>query len=493
MLKVNGWATMNGGTTGGKGGSVVTVNTAGGFRNEISGTTPKIIQVSGTIDIGYAVVGSNKTIVGIGTDAKTIGTIRLEGSRNIIIKNLNISNSGGDGIAAAGATNFFISLCTPNNCADGCIDVTKGSDYYTIEWCKFYYDADLGHNFPNLIGSSDTDPDQGKLKGTFHHNYYWKYCTDRMPRVRFGRQHVYNNYYDPAVDQKVSALITAAIGSEVLAENNHFESGDDAFELREDGKLLGRGNTYGSKYIGERNNGNATTVFTPPYPYSLQTADTLGAIVRSSAGVDGDSDLSEEGGGGTDPEPPIPPPVETKPLAIVMEDADIVELPKDFASFNTFVNNLRKGTYDISITATGNGETATDTKKIFVTGDGTTPPGDSLITGFKLIDAAYDKEVVDLVENGSYSLTKYGRRLNVKAIVADTSVKSVKFTLSGMQSKVYTDKAQPFALHGDDGNGNYYAGTWNPPPLGNYTLVAVPIDSAGKELVSSTVNFSFIK
>jgi len=487
MLKVNGWATQNGGTTGGKGGSVVTVDTAGGFRNEISGTTPKIIQVKGTIDIGYAVVGSNKTIVGLGTDAKTIGTIRLEGSKNVIIKNISCSNPGGDGIAAAGASNFFISHCSPNNCTDGCIDVTKGSDYYTIEWCKYWYDRDFGHNFCNLVGSNDTDPDQGKLKGTFHHNYYWKYCVDRMPRVRFGKVHVYNNFYDPAVDQKVSSIITAAIGSEVLAENNHFESGDDAFEIREDGKLLGRGNTYGSKYIGEQNNGNVISVFTPPYPYELNAANTLGYLVRDKAGVDGDSDLTEEGGG---TQPPIPP-VEIKPLAIVMEDADIVELPKDFASFNTFVNNLRKGTYDISITATGNGETATDTKKIFVTGDSTVPVG-SLITGFKLIDAAYDKEVVDLVENGSYSLVKYGRRLNVKAIVTDISVKSVKFVLSGTQSKTYTDKAQPFALHGDDGNGNYYAGTWNPPPLGNYTIVATPIDSTGKELASSTVNFSFV-
>lgn len=489
MLKVNGWASMNGGTTGGKGGAVVSVSNATDFKSAVSGDVPKIVQVNGTIVIGYVVVGSNKTIVGIGTDAKTVGTIRLEGSKNVIIKNISCSNPNGDGIAAAGASNFFITHCSPNNCSDGCIDVTKGSDYYTVEWCKFWYDKDYGHNFCNLIGSSDTDPDKDKLKGTFHHNYYWKYCVDRMPRVRFGKLHVYNNFYDPAVDQKVSALITTAIGSEVLAENNQFESGDDAFEIREDGKILGRGNRYGTKYIGEKTAGNATSVFTPPYPYSLNDTDVLGAVVRDKAGVDGDSDLSED----TTPIPePIPiPPAEEEPLAVILDDDAVVELPKDVHSFTTLIDKLKEGSYTVTVTCSGVNETATQTKKILVIGD-KTAAGISLVRGFKLINAGTDQEVADMVEGGSYSVKQYGPKLNIKAIVDSALVANVRFNLTGAQSKTYTDKGQPFSLQGDDGKGNYYYGTWNPPGLGQYKLTATPIDGTGKELEPATINFSFV-
>jgi pectate lyase len=493
MLKVNGWAAMNGGTIGGKGGVTVNVSNENDFKAAVSGTTPKIVQVNGTIAIGYAMVGSNKTIVGIGMDAKTIGTIRLEGSKNIIIKNLNTSNPNGDGIAAAGATNFFITHCTPNNCSDGCIDVTKGSDYYTIEFCKFYYDQMALHNFCNLVGANDAETgDKGKLKGTFHHNFYWKYCADRMPRVRFGQVHCYNNFYDPAVDQKVSSLITAAIGSEVLAENNQFESGDDAFEIREDGKLLGRGNTYGSKYIGEKNNGNATSVFTPPYPYDLNAPESLGLLVRDKAGVDGDSDLTE---GSTTPIPqPEPEPPADEPLELILDDDVVVQLPKNVHSFTGIVAKLKEGSYDLKVIVSGVGETVEQTKKILVLGDKTiTPPEDSAVKGFKLINAGTDSEVADLVEGGSYSVSQYGPKINIKAQVDDLAVANVKFTLSGTQSKEYIDKGRPFALHGDDGHGNYYYGTWNPPPLGNYKLIATPIDTAGKEMAGRTVNFSFIR
>jgi len=296
---VNGYASLNGGTTGGYGGEIVIVKTKDEFRNAISGTTTRIVYVDGTIEIGYATVGSNKSIIGLGLTAKTIGTIRLEGSKNIIIKNIICTNPTGDGIAAAGSTNFLISHCTIYNCGDGCIDVIKGSNYYTIEWNYFYYDKAGDHNFTNLVGSDNNDPDQGKLNGTFHHNYYGKYCIDRMPRVRFGKVHVYNNYYDPAVDVKVSALITAAISSQILAENNHFESGDDGFEYREDGKILGRGTTYGAKYIGEKNKGNTTTMFTPPYNYIL---DSTAIPAKTGAGVNGDTSTT-----GVVTEPPADP------------------------------------------------------------------------------------------------------------------------------------------------------------------------------------------
>jgi pectate lyase len=53
------------------------------------------------------------------------------------------------------------------------------------------------HDKTNLIGASDTATVAngfGLLGVTVHHNYY-KHARQRMPRVRFGKVHVYDNVY----------------------------------------------------------------------------------------------------------------------------------------------------------------------------------------------------------------------------------------------------------------------------------------------------------
>ncbi|MBX0335444.1 T9SS type A sorting domain-containing protein, partial [Pontibacter sp. HSC-14F20] len=46
--------------------------------------------------------------------------------------------------------------------------------------------------------------------------------------------------------------------------------------------------------------------------------------------------------------------------------------------------------------------------------------------------------------------------------------------------------AAPYALHGDDGRGNYYFGNWNPPATGTYTLTATPYAGANGTGVAGT-------
>jgi hypothetical protein len=85
-------------------------------------------------------------------------------------------------------------------------------------------------------------------------------------------------------------------------------------------------------------------------------------------------------------------------------------------------------------------------------------------------------------------------KCNIRAISSTTG--SVKFLLGGTQSKTSTDNAAPFALHGDDGSGNFFYGNWNPPAVGTYTLKATPYSSdnaGGTAGTSKTITFTITK
>ncbi len=120
-----------------------------------------------------------------------------------------------------------------------------------------------------------------------------------------------------------------------------------------------------------------------------------------------------------------------------------------------------------------------------------TPPTGSSITGFTLVSAHTEKDVMSIANGATISLAKIGEaKLNIRANTA-SSLTSVKFELSGAQSKTYTDKAAPFALHGDS-NGNYYYGNWAPPALGTYTLKATPY-SGSTAGTPYTIKFTITK
>lgn len=71
---------------------------------------------------------------------------------------------------------------------DGLVDIKKASDYITISYSKF-----SNHDKTMLIGSSDSDA--GDYRITFFRNQF-QYIGQRAPRVRFGKVHLLNNYYD---------------------------------------------------------------------------------------------------------------------------------------------------------------------------------------------------------------------------------------------------------------------------------------------------------
>ncbi|RYZ94124.1 MAG: hypothetical protein EOP47_28470 [Sphingobacteriaceae bacterium] len=88
-----GYANVNGKTTGGKGGTVVTVSTLAELRKyALLDTLPRIIKVSGNIiDTGICYIKSNKTIIGLPGSSLTGVALSVYTEHNVIIKNMTIS------------------------------------------------------------------------------------------------------------------------------------------------------------------------------------------------------------------------------------------------------------------------------------------------------------------------------------------------------------------------------------------------------------------
>lgn len=293
---------FGGAATGGQGGTVVTVTTAADleYYAEIP-ETPYIILIDGVLSIGSSLeICSNKTLRGLNPSAALIGQVGFQNrSSNIIIERLNITNPNGegegDGISLKQEiSNVLITHCTVYDCEDGCLDITNQSDLVTVSWCKFYYTSDTGHNFVNLIGSSDKQTgDRGKLRVTMHHNWWSSLCKERMPRVRYGQVHVYNNYYDGEL-LAGGYCIGVGVESHLRVENNYFEQvwmpwknyyADTGYP---DGEIgWNEGNIFDNCSEPTWAVNRYDTIFVPPYEYTLDKGELVPAIVRWGAGADG--------------------------------------------------------------------------------------------------------------------------------------------------------------------------------------------------------------
>lgn len=91
----DGFAALNGGTTGGSGGTLVTVSNQADLERYAKASGKYVVKVSGRINLspkGLEVdVANDKTIIGIGANAEISGGgFRVINRRNVIIRNLRI-------------------------------------------------------------------------------------------------------------------------------------------------------------------------------------------------------------------------------------------------------------------------------------------------------------------------------------------------------------------------------------------------------------------
>jgi len=299
-FSMTGYATVNGGTTGGAAGTTVIVSTLEEIQAHVGVRSgPRILQVRGTIDLGKSSVriGDNKTIIGLGDDATLVGSLKAYRNNNIIIRNLRLTNPNRtgdkDGLTLQECLNVWVDHCTFVDCADGSLDIAHGADWITVSWCKFYYtEAANNHRFVNLIGHSDKNggKDTGKLHVTFHHNWWGELCHERMPRLRFGRVHSFNNYFNAPGN---NYCIRAARDSEVRLENNYFHDVRNPWEVYvttgSKGKVFASGNELVGTSISASGGKSllvpgTDVVFEPAYTYLLDEAKQVRDLVTKHAG-----------------------------------------------------------------------------------------------------------------------------------------------------------------------------------------------------------------
>lgn len=433
-------------------GTPITVSDSAAFVQAVKGSTSRVIQVLGKFNIGYCMVGSNLTIVGVGTNATVVGTLRIENSKNVLVQYLNCTTpkegTTWDAIAIATSSDVLIDHCNIYDWRDGGCDITKQSTNVEVRWCHFWFTYAWEHPLAMLIGSDPNAPDAGYLKVKVHHNFFDRGIWDRYPFGRLGEIAVWNNVYRGTSSYNPQAsYITAAQNVKFYSRNNVFIDGEDPYIKKESG---GQINAAGDLFYPAVTKVVIYTdaSFTPNYELTdLMTAAVAESKVMNGAGVvvaePPPSGGGGDGGGG---------------------NADTTVTCK----------------YDTVITR------HCDTMIVIKPAP---EPGPDKVE-FALIDAVTEQALFNIQEGQVIKLTGLANlKLNMRAITPNDITK-VKFVLSGKQSKNYTDGASPFALHGDDGNGNYYYGNWNPPAIGLYKLVVTPYKGTVAQ-PDVVVNFSF--
>ncbi|WP_049577347.1 pectate lyase family protein [Streptomyces sp. SBT349] len=273
-----GWATQNGGTDGGAGGTTVTVSSASALVSAAQQSGPRIIQVSGTINLsGMNDVGSEKTIVGLSGARITGGGFDINGQHDVIIQNLTFSGWDDDAInVQESSTNIWIDHNTFTTGYDGAVDIKRESDFITVSWNHLD-----GSGKSMLLGHSDSHTaDRGHLRVSYHHNWFDGSET-RHPRVRFGDPvHVFNNYY---YDNEYGVASTEGAG--VLVEGNYFENVEDpalvGYAGSDPGDIVARSNYL----TGSGTIQTAGSVNSIPYSYSLESAASVKNTVINGAGA----------------------------------------------------------------------------------------------------------------------------------------------------------------------------------------------------------------
>ncbi|KAM0264578.1 hypothetical protein ACHAPA_008243 [Fusarium lateritium] len=204
---------------------------------------PKVNVKYDKAGLNPIMVGSNKSIVGVGSKGVIMGKgLRLaNGVKNVIIQNIHITDLnphvvwGGDAITLAGTDNIWIDHCTTSligrqhivlgTQASGRVSITNnkidGNSNWSANCNSYHYWGIL------FLGSNDMV--------TFKGNFMYK-VSGRAPKVAGNTLlHVANNYFYDIFDH----AFEVADNAQVLIEGNAFQN------VKNPSKAGNKGRTFG--------------------------------------------------------------------------------------------------------------------------------------------------------------------------------------------------------------------------------------------------------
>ncbi|KMT66789.1 pectinesterase family protein [Catenovulum maritimum] len=172
----------------------------------------------------------NVSIIGVADRGEFDGIgLQIERAKNVIIQNLKIHEvpaSFGDAIGIQSDqgqddtshiwidhNELYGSLSVDKDAYDGLIDSRYSARNITVSY-NYIHD----HQKTMLNGSSDAADESGDRFITYHHNYFAN-IGSRVPLLRYGYAHMYNNYFYNIT----GSAINSRMGAEILVENNVFE------------------------------------------------------------------------------------------------------------------------------------------------------------------------------------------------------------------------------------------------------------------------------
>lgn len=325
--QADGYASLNGGTTGGAGGEVVYATTGTEINQAMcqraDDNTPLTIYVTGTINHANTekVSGScdttddaiqfkhvsNLSLIGQGEALFDELGIHIRDASNIIIRNVHVRNvkksgsptsNGGDAIGMESNVhhiwidhNELEASGGEKDGYDSLIDMKATTQYVTVSYNYLHHSGRGG-----LIGSNDNDTENTYI--TFHHNRY-ENIDSRLPLLRHGTVHAYNNYYH----QVSKSGMNPRVGGQIKAQNNVFDDVQNpvgTFYTDDMGFWDLSSNQFNNVNWLENSTNHpagpdpeSTTSISIPYDYQLDGAECVKDIVIASAGTGKDYAVSD--------------------------------------------------------------------------------------------------------------------------------------------------------------------------------------------------------
>ncbi|MAA78979.1 MAG: hypothetical protein CL916_06935 [Deltaproteobacteria bacterium] len=181
-------------------------------------------EIDGDITLSSPInLRSNTTIDGRNHYIRLYGEgLILSNVSNIIITNIIFKEGTGgdtnDALKIIDSTHtVWVHHVSFSNYGDGLVDITLQATNITVSWCKF-----SNHRKVMLISASPETTEDAVIQVTIHHNWFKK-TNSRHPRLRFGKVHAFNNYFDAWGHYGMGC---SQLG-QCYSEANVFEADDD--------------------------------------------------------------------------------------------------------------------------------------------------------------------------------------------------------------------------------------------------------------------------